>query len=254
MKNTFTTFASSAKDLSRNPLGIIALFILLVYGFACLLLGYSGASFQTVERLPIIWFIVVFPIIVLAVFFQLVAKHHQNLYAPSDYKDEENFLRGKQEQSPQPTNPEEIERLSKLGDGLAVVDEKVQLIKNDLAIRNLKISTDTETVLIRNLAFAQVEGWFERTYRLIFGSQIKLLRSLNATDSENTMESLAGYYGAIKNKHPEFYKDYNLREYLGFLSESGLIKKTDETYEITTLGSDFLSLLSIAKYTDEKAY
>ena len=35
MSENMTKFAKTAKDLSRNPLGIIALFIVLVYGFAC---------------------------------------------------------------------------------------------------------------------------------------------------------------------------------------------------------------------------
>lgn len=44
------------------------------------------------ERLPLIWFIILFPILVLLVFSYLVIKHHSKLYGPGDYKDETNFV------------------------------------------------------------------------------------------------------------------------------------------------------------------
>lgn len=87
------TFADSAKSLSRNPLGIIALFIVLIYAFAALTLGLNS-SLMPAERLPIIWFLVAFPFIVLGVFGWLVSRHHEKLYAPGDYKSDDGFLEG----------------------------------------------------------------------------------------------------------------------------------------------------------------
>lgn len=91
MSNPLKDFASAAQGLAKNPLGIIALFIVLIYGFACLVVGASS-QLDAGERLPIIWFMVAFPVIVLAVFGWLVSRHHTKLYAPSDYKDETHFL------------------------------------------------------------------------------------------------------------------------------------------------------------------
>ncbi|MEL4340815.1 pYEATS domain-containing protein [Shewanella xiamenensis] len=91
MRNSVTEFGKTAQGLAKNPLGIIALFIVLIYGFACLVVGVSG-HLQSIERLPIIWFMVIFPVIVLGVFAWLVSQHHKKLYAPSDYKDESHFL------------------------------------------------------------------------------------------------------------------------------------------------------------------
>jgi len=85
-------FGDIAKKLSVNPLGIIALFIVLVYGIAALVLGVSANSFEPGERLPLIWFLVAFPPIVLFTFAWLVAKHHVKLYAPKDYPDPTQFL------------------------------------------------------------------------------------------------------------------------------------------------------------------
>ncbi|EGQ8093210.1 hypothetical protein OC523_007460 [Vibrio vulnificus] len=85
-------FLKSAKDFARNPLGIIALFISLIYGFASLLLSVSAEKLTENERWPIIIFIVVFPVLVLMAFYRLVTNHHGKLYAPADFKDDKSFL------------------------------------------------------------------------------------------------------------------------------------------------------------------
>lgn len=76
-------FLKGAKDLARNPLGIIALFISLIYGFASLLLGSSADKLTEAERWPIIIFIVLFPVMVLVAFYKLVTHHHGKLYKNS---------------------------------------------------------------------------------------------------------------------------------------------------------------------------
>lgn len=87
-------FIEHAKGLTRNPLGIIALFVSLIYGFACLVLSTSISNLkETSERVPLIWFIIVFPIIILIGFIFLVTKHHGKLYSPSDYGNPESFLK-----------------------------------------------------------------------------------------------------------------------------------------------------------------
>lgn len=67
MSDQMKTFGDTAKSLARNPLGIIALFIVLVYGFASLVTASAG-SFTSAERLPLIYFLVGFPVLVLVVF------------------------------------------------------------------------------------------------------------------------------------------------------------------------------------------
>jgi len=91
-------FMNNAKDLSRNPLGIIALFISLIYGFACLVLGIAGDKLQISERTPLVYFLIGFPILILVSFLFLVTKHHSKLYAPKDFRDERNFFKGFEKQ------------------------------------------------------------------------------------------------------------------------------------------------------------
>lgn len=85
-------FGNAARSLARNPLGIIALFIVLVYGLAGLVIIFASAL-TLGERVPLIVFLVTFPVLVLAVFFFLVTRHVANLYSPADYRNEENFVR-----------------------------------------------------------------------------------------------------------------------------------------------------------------
>ena len=92
MVDQLRNFGETARGLARNPLGIIALFIVLVYGLASLVTVFA-ASFTAEERLPLIYFLVVFPVLVLIVFAWLVSKHSGKLFAPSDFRDEENYVK-----------------------------------------------------------------------------------------------------------------------------------------------------------------
>lgn len=84
-------FGATAQGLSRNPLGIIALFIVLVYGLACLVV-ITGGSLSQMERIPIIYFLIFFPLIVLGVFTYLVSLRSGQLFAPSDFREERTYL------------------------------------------------------------------------------------------------------------------------------------------------------------------
>jgi hypothetical protein len=86
-----STFSSAARGLARNPLGIIALFIVLIYGFAALTLGIN-TRLESAERAPLVWFLVLFPVAVLLLFGWLVSRHHEKLYSPGDFRSDESFL------------------------------------------------------------------------------------------------------------------------------------------------------------------
>jgi CheY-like chemotaxis protein len=92
MSDETKNFGETAQSLARNPLGIIALFIVLVYGFASFVTAFAG-SFTSAERLPLIYFLIIFPVLVLGVFAWLVSKHSGKLFAPSDFKNEENYVK-----------------------------------------------------------------------------------------------------------------------------------------------------------------
>lgn len=67
----------------RNPLGIIALFIVMIYAMAGLVT--TSDALAPHERLILVIFLAAFPLIVLAVFYTLVTRHSEKLYAPGDF-------------------------------------------------------------------------------------------------------------------------------------------------------------------------
>ena len=77
---------------ARNPLGIIALFISLIYAMSAVLLGTSIKNLSSENQTILVYFIVGFPFIVLSVFGWLVSCHHTKLYGPGDYRTDRSFL------------------------------------------------------------------------------------------------------------------------------------------------------------------
>jgi hypothetical protein len=91
MSETLGDFASRATGLARGPLGILALLIGLLEAMASMVLVFS-TNLTPSERLPLVYFLVVFPSLLLALLTWLVARHPQNLYPPRDYTNENNFV------------------------------------------------------------------------------------------------------------------------------------------------------------------
>ncbi|MDA0107698.1 hypothetical protein OH456_06055 [Vibrio sp. La 4.2.2] len=131
-------FLKSAKEFARNPLGIIALFISLIYGFASLLLNSSAEKLTENERWPLIIFVVVFPVLVLIAFYRLVTNHHGKLYAPADFKDDTSFLRT--------LSPEEQEMKleNEVSETLGDLKEKVEEPNNVPPTRKQKRNTSDQ--------------------------------------------------------------------------------------------------------------
>jgi CheY-like chemotaxis protein len=91
MSTKISAVVEGTKHLARNPLGIIAMFIVLVYGFASAMAGFSD-KLERGERLPVVWFLVLFPPLVLFTFAWLVSRHHAKLYSPADYREDASFI------------------------------------------------------------------------------------------------------------------------------------------------------------------
>ncbi len=128
----------NSKGFAKNPLGIIALFISLIYGFACIVLSTSIDNFKaSSERLPLIWFIILFPVLILWAFVHLVKKHHEKLYAPSDFKNEDNFLKSMDRNSQTAKINEEVN---------TIVEDVEELSKNTNAAPKKMTSSDISSL------------------------------------------------------------------------------------------------------------
>lgn len=92
MDKRMHSFGETAQKLTRNPLGLLGLFLILVYGLACLV-TVLVESLTVTERLPFVYFLTLFPVLVLIAFLWLVTKHNHKLYGPGDYANQEDFIK-----------------------------------------------------------------------------------------------------------------------------------------------------------------
>jgi len=157
--NKARKFGNVAQLLARNPLGVIALFIVLIYGFATLLLGVSSLSLDRYQRDPLVYFLVSFPVLVLAAFYRLVTAHHEKLYAPTDFKDETLFLRTlspRQQRERLEAGIKEVGTAERLPGGMTP--------SNEIEQRRIQV-TPSEYALAEELAFRQLEMEFNLPVR-----------------------------------------------------------------------------------------
>lgn len=82
---------SLPKGYTSNPLGIIALFIVLIYGLATLVITQSN-NLSEYDITLMVYFLIGFPIIVYVGFLWIVIKHHTKLYAPKDFNNDESYI------------------------------------------------------------------------------------------------------------------------------------------------------------------
>lgn len=72
----------------KNPLTLISIFASIAETSGAAILPFIEISNQSVY----IWFLMLFPVLVVIIFFITLNFNHRALYAPSDYKDENNFV------------------------------------------------------------------------------------------------------------------------------------------------------------------
>jgi hypothetical protein len=102
-----------------------------------------------------------------------------------------------------------------------------------------KIKPDSERVkfLLRNLATVIVVAFFETTWQIIFGSQIRALERLNRGMAK--IDDLFPYYNENLEKRPQ----YPFESWFGYLKNQLLIRQDGYNVNITVRGKEFLKFL-----------
>lgn len=178
----FNNFINNAKGLTRNPLGIIALFVSLIYGFACLVLSTSISNLnRNIERLPLIWFIIIFPLIILIAFIYLVIYHHEKLYAPGDFRGDESFIQTLEESKRKLKIKEEVETLESAPKSEDLHHSKESTKENDINEKtDSNVTTDEEQPSQQELIkiYTNSEKWAAKDlslkYKVSFQTNVKL--------------------------------------------------------------------------------
>lgn len=188
-------FMRIAPKLAQNPLGIVALFVLLIYAVAALLFTQTAATITVDERWPILAFVIVFPFVVLWIFYKLVTKHHSKLYAPQDWQDERHFLQAMNiEISPQSDEPQaqpeqlEVIRDRIYGKETITIDgkrfEKCTFTRTRLKFRG------TKPVHLVDCAFSDIKWLFGGNAALTFNFVSALYRNMGKDIGRPLLDSI----------------------------------------------------------------
>jgi len=146
-------------------------------------------------------------------------------------------------QPPVETKTSVAEELLRTADNL-LITEREEAIRKDLQARGLTDPAELARFLTRHLAFAQLALAFENIDNMIWGSQIDLLRAVNAAAAGFTQAELRPYYNGAATRFPEAYQNYAFEGYLGFLLGSQLLLQQGDRFLITFFGREFLVFLT----------
>lgn len=151
---------------------------------------------------------------------------------------------------PEPTPPSQVdaggpsteEQLTIQTDPVPAVENMVRVLRQQLDEIEGKLSMDRETALFRALARSNLREHFERTHRVIWGSQIQALQHLNSVATAN-VDLLRPFYDAAANGYPSVYENYSFDDWLRFLEGQILLVRKGDVVEITMEGQEFLKYL-----------
>jgi len=144
-------------------------------------------------------------------------------------------------------------------DDLALTDYSrstpaVRSLEETLSLEiNKRPSEQRQAVLVHELAISRLVAHFERSYRLIFGSQIRALRLLDKDEGGVPTEEAFTFFEQVKLGNPEFYENRSFHEWSRFLIDgTGFVARRDGNYVLTDLGREFLSFLREMDYPEDK--
>ncbi|MCH9052631.1 MAG: hypothetical protein IIA72_16415 [Proteobacteria bacterium] len=138
-------------------------------------------------------------------------------------------------------------------DHVPAVENLVKVLRQQLDDVESTLDIDRETALLRALARSNLREHFERTYRIIWGSQIQALQNLNSVATSN-VDFLRPFYDAAANKYPSVYEKYLFDDWLRFLEGQLLLIRKGDVIEITTEGQEFLKYLVDTRVPTVKAW
>jgi hypothetical protein len=124
----------------------------------------------------------------------------------------------------------------------SLLDLRANSIYAELESRGVR-PEDRDTTLVRLLSASLIREHWERTYALIFGSQIRLLQSINETFGGLEEEEADAAYHVAAEQYPEVYAQFPFENWIRFIEGSSLVTREDGRLLITPLGKGFLKHL-----------
>jgi hypothetical protein len=119
------------------------------------------------------------------------------------------------------------------------LDPAVQVVRADVPNRAGNDLAAQKEVLVYTVASLNIQLSHERNYNIVFGSQIQLLAQAN-TDMGVSQDVARETYELAKSRYPDFYSKSSFEQWIGFLENTGLIRKNENIYLLTPYGRGLL--------------
>jgi hypothetical protein len=118
-----------------------------------------------------------------------------------------------------------------------------KIIEKETSLSRIKDPKDKVKVLTDYSKLLVFIVNFNRTYNLIYGSQLDILFYLE-TNKSSKKSFLKKYYDKAVDLYPDVYNNYNFNQYLYFLESSNLTENIDDVQvKLTDFGKDFLKYI-----------
>jgi hypothetical protein len=119
--------------------------------------------------------------------------------------------------------------------GDPAVDAAIAYVRTELQLDRIPDAAERERRLVQVTAQASLSWLCERTYRTIFGSQIRGLESLNVAGPQSR-EVVRVDYDIAAGGNPGLYDQYPFESWFGYLTGSHLVVEQDGLVHITHFG------------------
>lgn len=196
-----------------NPLTIIAIFAALAEVAGTVALGLVEPDQEKI----FIWFVMLFPTLLVLLFFITLNWNPSVLYSPSDFRDEENFLEVQKGRRKIAGELDEIRaRVAELGDQLGEAAQASDLQKVSKSIDELKSISEQLADTREDVEhFAPKWSWSNAPNKSIFGVLWYLSRHKGAT-----ADVIAKHFGVSRR---------TIYRHINTLREQGFVIDADET-------------------------
>jgi hypothetical protein len=145
---------------------------------------------------------------------------------------------------------DQIQTLLQSFDPPALLDDERALFA-DLEARKLDSKSDTSKVLVRHFAKMRILWRCEVVYRLIFGSQLRFLKTLNVSGAMSE-ENAHQYYVTATQSYREVFPEKDSKPYFTFLIRQGLVIVQNDSFFVSNFGREFLSWLIQMGVSEDK--
>ena len=169
----------------KNPLTIIAIFAAIAEISGTIVLPFI----DTINQSVYVWFLMVFPTLLILLFFLTLNFNHKVLYAPSDYKNEDNFFQS----LPRATFTEKVQKITaELAEAIpeSTTSPHSEQIGSDQAVAQpplqAKPAISNDTLMRRGtqVTYFLTEELVLRKLAAEFGSEIQREVKLPGSDGE----------------------------------------------------------------------